>query len=105
MRGLRRVAHAPPWPAAHVPLACSAAVDLHIDAQLGLFLLFALLTGFQVGVFLLYASPRGATFLDRSLYLPEEWAHDTPRRAQAGPGVRHARRRQPAAGNGGRRRP
>jgi SRSO17 transposase len=38
----------------------------------------------QVGVFLLYASPRGATFLDRVLYLPEDWAHDTARRARAG---------------------
>jgi SRSO17 transposase len=27
----------------------------------------------QVGVFLLYASPKGAAFIDRALYLPEEW--------------------------------
>src|SRR5262245_13186725 len=27
----------------------------------------------QIGVFLLYASPRGAAFMDRDLYLPEEW--------------------------------
>ena len=27
----------------------------------------------QIGVFLLYASARGAAFLDRELYLPEEW--------------------------------
>jgi SRSO17 transposase len=38
----------------------------------------------QVGVFLLYASPRGATFLDRALYLPEDWAADTQRRARVG---------------------
>jgi len=38
----------------------------------------------QIGVFLAYASPRGRTFLDRELYLPKEWAADTPRREQAG---------------------
>jgi SRSO17 transposase len=38
----------------------------------------------QVGVFLAYASPRGRTFLDRALYLPEEWANDPERRAEAG---------------------
>jgi SRSO17 transposase len=37
----------------------------------------------QVGVFLLYASPRGATFLDRALYLPEDWAADPARRTEA----------------------
>jgi len=37
----------------------------------------------QVGVFLAYASPRGRTFLDRALYLPEEWATDTGRRLEA----------------------
>jgi SRSO17 transposase len=30
----------------------------------------------QVGVFLAYASERGAAFIDRELYLPEEWIGD-----------------------------
>jgi SRSO17 transposase len=38
----------------------------------------------QVGVFLAYASARGHAFLDRELYLPEEWAADPARRAEAG---------------------
>jgi len=38
----------------------------------------------QVGVFLAYAAPRGCAFLDRALYLPEEWATDTARRTAAG---------------------
>jgi SRSO17 transposase len=38
----------------------------------------------QVGVFLAYASPMGRTFLDRELYLPEEWAQDAERREEAG---------------------
>ncbi len=38
----------------------------------------------QVGVFLAYASPGGRTFLDRELYLPEEWAADSERRTEAG---------------------
>jgi SRSO17 transposase len=38
----------------------------------------------QVGVFLAYASPTGRTFLDRVLYLPEEWANDPERRQEAG---------------------
>jgi len=37
----------------------------------------------QIGVFLLYASQRGAAFIDRELYLPEDWAHDEARRAEA----------------------
>jgi len=37
----------------------------------------------QVGVFLAYATPKGHTFLDRALYLPEEWVHDPARREQA----------------------
>ncbi len=38
----------------------------------------------QVGVFLAYASKRGAAFVDRALYLPEEWAEDPERKAEAG---------------------
>jgi len=38
----------------------------------------------QIGVFLSYASPKGRTFLDRELYLPQEWADDQPRRREAG---------------------
>src|SRR5204862_555226 len=37
----------------------------------------------QIGVFLVYASPQGRTFLDRELYLPKEWAADPDRRAEA----------------------
>jgi SRSO17 transposase len=38
----------------------------------------------QVGVFMLYASARGAAFLDRDLYLPEEWLADPVRCREAG---------------------
>jgi SRSO17 transposase len=38
----------------------------------------------QIGVFLAYAAARGHTFLDRALYVPEEWAQDQPRRRAAG---------------------
>jgi hypothetical protein len=38
----------------------------------------------QVGVFLAYAGERGHAFLDRELYLPEGWAEDPGRRAEAG---------------------
>jgi SRSO17 transposase len=38
----------------------------------------------QVGVFLAYAAPRGCAFLDRALYLPEEWVSDGDRRRAAG---------------------
>jgi SRSO17 transposase len=38
----------------------------------------------QVGVFLAYASERGQAFIDRELYLPEEWAKDEDRRERAG---------------------
>lgn len=38
----------------------------------------------QIGVFLTYAAPRGAVLLDRALYLPEAWASDAGRRAEAG---------------------
>jgi SRSO17 transposase len=37
----------------------------------------------QIGVFLLYASERGAAFIDRVLYLPDEWMGDAPRREEA----------------------
>src|SRR4051794_26759638 len=38
----------------------------------------------QVGVFLAYASRRGTAFLDRALYLPEEWTDDPDRCRAAG---------------------
>jgi SRSO17 transposase len=38
----------------------------------------------QIGVFLLYASSPGAAFLDRELYLPEEWTGDRVRCREAG---------------------
>jgi SRSO17 transposase len=38
----------------------------------------------QIGVFLAYQSARGHAFLDRALYVPEEWAQDQPRRRAAG---------------------
>ena len=38
----------------------------------------------QVGVFVAYASERGQAFIDRELYLPEEWAEDKKRRERAG---------------------
>jgi len=38
----------------------------------------------QVGVFLAYASQRGHVFLDRALYLPEDWMADRERCRQAG---------------------
>ena len=38
----------------------------------------------QVGVFLAYAGPDGHAFLDRDLYLPQGWADDAGRRAEAG---------------------
>lgn len=37
----------------------------------------------QIGVFLSYATPKGNVFLDRRLYLPEEWCGDQERRAKA----------------------
>jgi SRSO17 transposase len=38
----------------------------------------------QIGVFLAYATPQGQAFLDRTLYLPREWAKDHKRREEAG---------------------
>jgi SRSO17 transposase len=38
----------------------------------------------QVGVFLLYASAKGQAFIDRALYLPEEWTGDRVRCREAG---------------------
>ena len=38
----------------------------------------------QVGVFLAYASRRAQAFIDRELYLPEEWAQDEQRRRKVG---------------------
>ena len=40
----------------------------------------------QVGLFLAYSNltPRGWAFIDRALYLPEEWAEDEARRREAG---------------------
>lgn len=38
----------------------------------------------QVGVFLCYASKKGAAFIDRTLYVPRQWAKDKERRAEAG---------------------
>src|SRR3954451_18576554 len=37
----------------------------------------------QIGVFLAYASGKGRTFLDRELYVPQEWAADAERRQEA----------------------
>jgi SRSO17 transposase len=37
----------------------------------------------QIGVFLLYASSKGAAFIDRALYLPEEWTKDRVRCREA----------------------
>ena len=38
----------------------------------------------QIGVFLAYASRHGRALIDRALYLPESWASDGVRRAEAG---------------------
>jgi SRSO17 transposase len=38
----------------------------------------------QIGVFLVYASAKGRTFVDRELYLPQGWTQDKPRCQQAG---------------------
>jgi SRSO17 transposase len=41
-------------------------------------------TNAQVGVFLAYASAKGAAFIDRTLYLPRSWTRAPQRRAEAG---------------------
>lgn len=38
----------------------------------------------QVGVFANYCSSKGHTFIDRKIYLPEEWCRDKERREEAG---------------------
>ena len=38
----------------------------------------------QVGVLLAYASPKGVAFVDRTLYLPQEWTDDPARSQRAG---------------------
>nr|WP_244421948.1 IS701 family transposase [Ktedonobacter racemifer] len=38
----------------------------------------------QIGVFLLYASSKGQAFIDRELYLPQEWTQDRVRCREAG---------------------
>jgi len=38
----------------------------------------------QIGLFLAYATPRGQTFLDRALFLPEEWTANRARCRAAG---------------------
>ena len=38
----------------------------------------------QVGIFLCYASDKGAALADRELYIPQEWAEDRRRRREAG---------------------
>jgi SRSO17 transposase len=38
----------------------------------------------QVAVFANYCSPEGHTFMDRRLFLPQEWASDSDRREEAG---------------------
>src|SRR5260221_100385 len=38
----------------------------------------------QVGGFLAYASPKGGAFLDRALYLPQDWTDDPARCQRAG---------------------
>jgi SRSO17 transposase len=41
-------------------------------------------TNCQVGVFLAYAAQDGVAFIDRALYLPQEWTDDPSRRTEAG---------------------
>src|SRR5512133_977302 len=57
----------------------------------------------QVGVFLLYASTKGAAFIDRALYLPQEWTEDRVRCREAGIAdeVAFARHRRAGAADAG----
>jgi DDE superfamily endonuclease len=57
----------------------------------------------QIGVFLLYASSKGAAFIDRALYLPEEWTADRVRCREAGipDEVEFARHRRAGAADAG----
>jgi hypothetical protein len=48
----------------------------------------------QIGVFLLYASLKGAAFIDRELYLSEEWTADRVRCRGAGIPTRSSPRRK-----------
>ncbi len=38
----------------------------------------------EVGVFVAYVSKKEAAFVDRALYLLEDWTHDAARRKEAG---------------------
>ncbi len=38
----------------------------------------------QIGGLLAYASERGCAFIDRALYVPDEWIANQDRRAEAG---------------------
>ena len=58
--------------------SCSAGVRNQYCGRLGR------LENCQVGVFVAYAGPAGAAFIDRDLYLPKDWAGDPERRGQAG---------------------
>jgi SRSO17 transposase len=37
----------------------------------------------QIGVFLVYVTDKGNAFLDREIYLPQEWVDDQQRREAA----------------------
>ena len=54
----------------------------------------------QIGVFLGYASRYGRALIDRALYLPETWAEDRARRAEAG--IPDEVRSRPSRSSGGR---
>jgi SRSO17 transposase len=52
----------------------------------------------QIGVFANYCSSKGHTFIDRRLFLPEEWAADRERREEAGVPERVVFRTKPELG-------
>jgi SRSO17 transposase len=57
----------------------------------------------QIGVFLGYASRKGHALIDRALYLPEGWASDAGRRAEAGvPACRRGSPSPPSRNSAGR---